>query len=90
VRSNDGEDLTTGTDLYVQALLDRGVVDATILAGKGTGPFHEACQRAGLCLSDFEQAGVAKPNAIGASPSALGEESSCTLPFTATATTRTP
>jgi len=43
----------TGADLFVQALMDRGVTFVTTLSGNGTEPFYEACQRAGLRLIDF-------------------------------------
>jgi acetolactate synthase-1/2/3 large subunit len=42
-----------GADLFVQALLDRGVEFVTTLSGNGTEPFYEACHRAGLRLVDF-------------------------------------
>ncbi len=43
----------TGADLFVEALVERGVPFVTTVSGNGTEPFYDACRRAGLRLVDF-------------------------------------
>ena len=44
---------TTGADLFVQALRDRGVEFVTTVSGNGTEPLYEACRQARVRLVDF-------------------------------------